>query len=150
MEMSEHKVFNFFSGTNGPSRIIVKTGTYDDGSAKIDICNLQNSLVFEATVCCNNTGLDSNDAVIVSDESIPGLMSFLESHNIVQQQNEYVNIGDDMYSVVKLQPEDQWISDIQDNKLFVINGYSVYARDPHQAFQLYLFALQADAQTIEY
>lgn len=150
MEMSEHKVFNFFTGEDGPSRIIVKTGNYSDGSAKIEIVNLQNQVLIEATACCNNFGLDSNDAIIASDGSVPGLMSFLESHNVVRQQDEYINIQDAMHPVVKLLPESEWMTEIENGKLFIINEFTIFAKDPHQAFQLYLFALQADAQTIEY
>lgn len=153
MEMTQHKIFNFFSTVGSgdkKSDLIVKTGQYEDGSAKIEICNLQNTLVLEATVCCNNRGLDSNDAVLVSDDKMPGLMSFLETHNIVKQQNEYMSIGDEFHSVVKLLPEDEWITDVEKSKLFIINEHTILAQDAHQAFQLYLFALQADHQTIEY
>jgi hypothetical protein len=151
MEMSEHKVFTFYKDENNDKvNFIVKQGQYEDGSAKLEIYNLRNSLIIEATTCCNKTGLDSNDAIINSEEKMPGLIKFLESHNIVKQQDEYINIGNDMFPVVKLLPETEWTTDDESRKMYLINGYSILAQDTHQAFQLYLFALQAEGETIEY
>ena len=90
MEMSEHKVFTFYKDENNDKvNFIVKQGQYEDGSAKLEIYNLRNSLIIEATTCCNKTGLDSNDAIINSEEKMPGLIKFLESHNIVKQSLIY-------------------------------------------------------------
>ena len=151
MEMSEHKVFKFYKNQTGTtSDIILKTSHYEDGSSKIEVFNLSNKLVLEATACCRNTGFDSDDAVIASDDYMPGLFRFLITHNVIKEQNEYINIGDRMFPVVKLLPEDQWITEVQDKKLFIINDFTVFAATPHDAFQLYLFAMQAERQTVEF
>lgn len=146
MEMSEHTVFKIaeIPALGETKNVIVKKGFYPSGALKLDICDIRGNSLIEASIDPLESGKTIHHYQIIL-APVQGLFTFLEKHNIISREEEYVTINGELEEIVKVTNETDWVTDVE-NSVYVINHWHLFAKSPQDAFNLYLFALQADSQ----
>lgn len=141
------KEFTFTTKHGGSYQVFIQLGKYRNGQTSVQLIDAEDGQpVATASIAMPELSLEDNQIVVKDYSENEGMLDFLLENSIIEMCSEYVETGYHVSSVVKLLPEEDWTPVAPQNKQFLINGMTVWAKDYFSALDIYELALQAEQE----
>jgi hypothetical protein len=141
------KEFTFTTKSGGSYQVIIQLGKYKNGQTSMQLIDAADGTpVAVASIAVPELSISDHQIIVKDYSENLGMLEFLLDNNIAEETNEYVETGYHLSSVVNLLPESEWTPAVPENRQFLINGMTVWAKDYFSALDIYELALQAEQE----
>lgn len=141
------KEFTFQTKHGGSYQVTLQVGKYRNGQTSLQLMDAEDGTpVATASISIPDIDLDENEVIVKDYSENEGMLDFLLENNIAEMRSEYLEVGYNICSVVKLLPEPEWQPAEPRKKEFQINGMKIWAMDYFSALDIYEMARQAEQE----